>query len=220
MIRRFRPGVGSKSKSRDYGGFPFQSWVHLNTRSTPCLPQLRLHICRRRVRPTSRSTNRLTGRMWYVPRALDARPASGPGSGSRDAAPLRHRRLTTSLAHRPALEPCTDKLTVNYVCVYSPECPDAQRLCRSSRCRGVELDSKSSRAAVRSGYVWRRPQGRRTYTEMKGVACKSRQAVEVINCSRTSCRACRLQRGLAIYTLVGLRRTHHASHAAGTEGAR
>lgn len=143
-----------------------------------------------------------------MPRALDARPASGPHSSCYAVGCL----PATTLAHLPALEPCTDTQTVSSVQVYSPKSPDTQRLCRSSRCREVELDSKSSKAAVRSGYGWRKPQGRRTWTETKGVACRER-AVKVINCFRTSCRACRLQSGLALSTLVGLRHTQHTYHA-------
>lgn len=49
---------------------------------------------------------------------------------------------------------------------------------------------------------------------MKGVACRDK-AVKVINCFRTSCRACRLQSGLAFSTLVGLCDTRHAYLAVG-----
>lgn len=119
------------------------------------------------MRPATRSSYRSTKRLWYVPLSLDARPASGP-------IPTRATQwFTGTIAfHRPAHLPtqhsilCTDKTTVCSGSVYSPECPVTQRLCRSSRCRKVELDSKSSRAAVWSGCSrWRQSQGRRTYTE-------------------------------------------------------
>lgn len=87
----------------------------------------------------------------------------------------------TGFPHSPlrsylALEPRTDKQTVNWGMCTHRKAPIHSDSAEQSL-QGGKLDSKSSRAAVRSGYRWRKLQGRRTYTEMKGVACGRKEAI-------------------------------------------